>query len=156
MVGNLPDSWEDFISAWVPGSASFGQSSSSPKGNAAVSVAETIEINQVFGGTKVEIAEFAKLVARWVGKNIVVDKNVTGHVNIVSPKPLSRHEAFELLVSALETAGFNIIENGQIIKIMKKQAISKISAPWPLPTATCRQRIRKWNNWRLFSHLRLY
>jgi general secretion pathway protein D len=66
-----------------------------------------------------DIQDIVKAVSAWTGRNVVLDRNVTGKVQILSPKRVTKEEAYQAFLSALNVLGLTTVETGKIIKIMK-------------------------------------
>ncbi len=65
-----------------------------------------------------EIKDIIKAVALWTGKNVILDRQVTGKVQIISPRKVTKEEAYQAFLSALNILGLTTVETGRIIKIM--------------------------------------
>lgn len=68
----------------------------------------------------VELRVFVKYISEITGKKIIIDPDVKGRVNILSPKSIARGEAMTVLDSVLEVLDFTTIESGPTIKIVPK------------------------------------
>jgi general secretion pathway protein D len=66
----------------------------------------------------VDIAVFVKFISELTGKKFVLDRNVKGTVNVISPTPLTREGAYRVFESVLEVHGYTTIPAGDIIKIV--------------------------------------
>ena len=66
----------------------------------------------------VDITAFIKFISQLTGKKFVVDRNVKGTVNVISPSPLSRDEAYKVFESVLEVHGYTTVPAGDIIKVV--------------------------------------
>lgn len=66
-----------------------------------------------------DIQDIIKAVAVWTGKNVLLDRNVTGKVQIISPKRVTKEEAYQAFLSALNLLDLTTVETGKVIKIMK-------------------------------------
>lgn len=65
-----------------------------------------------------EIKDIIRAVALWTGKNVILDRNVSGKIQIISPKRVTKEEAYQAFLSALNVLQFTTVESGKIIKIM--------------------------------------
>lgn len=65
-----------------------------------------------------EIKDIIRAVALWTGKNVILDRNVSGKIQIISPKRVTKEEAYQAFLSALNVLQFTTVETGKIIKIM--------------------------------------
>lgn len=66
----------------------------------------------------VDIPTFVKLIGGITGKRFVVGDNVDGSITVVSPK-VSRSEVYPLFLSILESAGCSVLEDGNILRVVK-------------------------------------
>lgn len=71
-----------------------------------------------FSFDQVEVRSFVKLVGDITGKKFVVSDDVAGKITVVSPQ-VSREEVYPLFVSILESAGCSVVEDGDIIRVVK-------------------------------------
>jgi len=71
-----------------------------------------------FSFDQVEVRSFVKLVGDITGKKFVLGEDVAGKITIVSPQ-VSREEVYPLFVSILETVGCSVVEEGDVIRIVK-------------------------------------
>jgi general secretion pathway protein D len=71
-----------------------------------------------FSFDQVEVRSFVKLVGDITGKKFVLGEDVSGKITVVSPQ-VSREEVYPLFVSILETAGCSVVDDGDIIRIVK-------------------------------------
>ncbi len=65
-----------------------------------------------------EIKDIIKAVSLWIGKNVIMDPKVKGKVQIISPRRVTKEEAYQAFLSALNILGFTTVETGKIIKIL--------------------------------------
>lgn len=65
-----------------------------------------------------DIESAVRAVGEIVGRNFVLDPRVSGTINIVSGKPVSRDMAYQMLVSALRLQGFAVVEGSSVTKIL--------------------------------------
>lgn len=71
-----------------------------------------------------DIRDIIKAVALWTNKNVLLDKNVQGRVQIISPKKVTKEEAYQAFLSALNLVDLTTVETGKVIKIMPvRQAV---------------------------------
>ena len=119
---------------WLASSAAFAQStrSSSPNlaqnnnakppvttGKGAASIPEGRELVNMDFPELTDIKDIIKAVALWTGKNVILDRNVTGKVQIISPKKVTKEEAYQAFLSALNMLNLTTVETGKVIKVMK-------------------------------------
>lgn len=65
-----------------------------------------------------DIRDIIKAVSLWTGKNVILDRNVSGMVQIISPKQVTKVEAYEAFKSALNVLNLTPVETGKFIKIL--------------------------------------
>ena len=79
-----------------------------------------------------DLIQIIKLMSELTKKNFLIDEKVKGKITIVSQKPVSLDEAYQVFLSILEIQGFSVVEQGPIIKILPTQEVKEHA----LPTAT--------------------
>ncbi len=77
-----------------------------------------------------DIQEFIKFVADVTGTTMVVDPNVKGKVRVISSKPVTQSELYDLFLSILDVQGFTAVRSGQVIRIVPSKDAR--SSPVPL------------------------
>jgi len=65
-----------------------------------------------------DIQELIKFVSEATGTTIVVDPAVKGKVKVVSAKPVSRSELYDLFLSILEVHGYTAVRSGGIVRVI--------------------------------------
>jgi general secretion pathway protein D len=87
-----------------------------------------------------DIKDIVKAVSLWTGKNVILDRNVSGKVQIISPKQVTKEEAYQAFLSALNVLSLTTVETGKIIKILPVRTALKgnlktyVGANWTPPT----------------------
>ncbi len=76
-----------------------------------------------------EIGEIAKSIAELTGKNFIIDDKVRGKITIISPNPVSVHEAYQAFVSALEVKNYTVVQAGKMLKIIPLREMKKSPVP---------------------------
>lgn len=76
-----------------------------------------------------DIIDLVKLVSDWTNKNVILDKRVMGKVQILVSHQMTKREAYEAFLSALDSLGFTVLETGQVIKILPKREGLNSTAP---------------------------
>jgi general secretion pathway protein D len=76
----------------------------------------------------VNIKDFTKIVSQTVGKNIIIPPSLRGKITIVSPKPIPKKQFFNLFVAALDELGYQIVDYGSYIKIVRSKEAARESA----------------------------
>ncbi len=80
------------------------------------------------------VLEVIKAVQEATGKLMVVDPRVKGQITVLSSKPLTLDEYYNLFLATLNTLGFTAIENGNIVSIIPNKEAR--SSPLPFITKT--------------------
>ncbi|MFT6275575.1 MAG: general secretion pathway protein D [Halioglobus sp.] len=65
-----------------------------------------------------DIQELIKFVSEATGTTIVVDPAVKGKVKVVSSKPVSREELYDLFLSILDVHGYTAVRSGGIVRVI--------------------------------------
>ncbi len=68
-----------------------------------------------------DIQELIKFVAEATGTTIVVDPSVKGKVKVVSSKPVSRDELYNLFLSILEVHGYTAVRSGGVVRVIQSK-----------------------------------
>ena len=76
-----------------------------------------------------DIQEFIKFVADITGTTMVVDPNVKGKVRLISSKPVTQPELYDLFLSVLDVQGYTAVRSGQVIRVVP----SKDARSSPVP-----------------------
>ena len=77
-----------------------------------------------------DISDVIRQISKATGKNFIIDDKVRGKVTILSEKTMTKEEAYQAFLSALEVAGFTtVVGPGGIIKIVSL----KDAATAPIP-----------------------
>ena len=84
---------------------------------------EKITVNFV----NADIQSVIKTVGQHTGRNFILDPRVTGTVNIVSDRPVSKDLLYQIFLSALRVQGYAAVEEGSFVKIVP-EAEAKTSA----------------------------
>jgi len=73
----------------------------------------------------VNLTDIIKTIGVWAGKNFVLGQGIAGNskISIMAPEPMTKEEAYQTFLSALNISGFTTVETGKIVKIL------------PIPTA---------------------
>ncbi len=68
----------------------------------------------------VNLTDIIKTVGVWAGKNFVIGQGVANNakISIIAPEPMTKEEAYQAFLSALNISGFTTVETGQIVKIL--------------------------------------
>jgi general secretion pathway protein D len=68
-----------------------------------------------------DIQELIKFVADATGTTIVVDPSVKGKVKVVSSKPVSASELYQLFLSILEVHGYTAVKSGDVVRVIQNK-----------------------------------
>jgi len=77
-----------------------------------------------------EISTVISTIAEVTGKSFIIDPRVKGKATVISSRPMSKDEAYQIFLSLLEVHGFAAIEVGDTIKILPD--VSAKQSPTPL------------------------
>src|SRR2546423_882307 len=94
-----------------------------PSPAAAAATEDKITVNFV----NADIQSVIKTVGQHTGRNFILDPRVTGTVNIVSDKPVSKDMLYQILLSTLRVQGYAAVESDGFVKIVP-EAEAKTSA----------------------------
>ncbi len=84
---------------------------------AAVASAQDFTVNL----KEADIQELIKFVAEATDITIVVDPAVKGKVKVVSSKPVSRTELYDLFLSILEVHGYTAVRSGGVVRVIQSK-----------------------------------
>lgn len=93
-----------------------GRQEQSPPGAAALPEGREL-VNMDFAELT-DIKDIIKAVSLWTGKNVILDRNVNGKVQIISPQKVTKEEAYQAFLSALNMLNLTTVETGKVIKVM--------------------------------------
>lgn len=78
-----------------------------------------------------DIRDIIKQISLATARNFILDDNVKGKITIISPKPMTKDEAYQTFLSALAVTGFTTVKGpAGVIKIVRL----KDSVQYPIPT----------------------
>ena len=77
-----------------------------------------------------DIQEFIKFVADVTGTTMVVDPNVKGKVRVISSKPVTQSELYDLFLSILDVQVYTAVRSGQVVRVVPSKDAR--SSPVPL------------------------
>ncbi len=78
-----------------------------------------------------DIQELIKFVADVTGSTIVVDPSVKGKITVISSKPVTKAELYDLFLSILDVHGYTAVRTGNVIRIIPNKDAR--SAPVDVP-----------------------
>jgi len=86
------------------------------------SVKERERVNITFKNIKIN--DFIKMSSKILKKNILLTQKIPGTVEFISQTPLYKDELFDLMLSVLNSKGFTLVSDGNILKVVRSsQAI---------------------------------
>lgn len=78
-----------------------------------------------------DIKDVIKQISKATGRNFIIDDKIRGKVTIISERPMTREEAYQTFLSALEVAGYTTVKGpANVIKVVSL----KDAAKSPIPT----------------------
>ena len=78
---------------------------------------------------RLQIKDLIKLTARILGKNILTMDEISGRVNFISNEPIYKDDLINILIYSLESRGYTIIDNGDMLRIVRISSSSKYNLP---------------------------
>ena len=88
---------------------------------AALGVASAVAQEFTVNLKDTDIQELIKFVAEATDTTIVVDPAVKGKVKVVSSKPVSRTELYDLFLSILEVHGYTAVRSGGVVRVIQSK-----------------------------------
>ena len=76
-----------------------------------------------------DIGEVIRFVAKVTDKTIIIDPSVKGRVQVISSRPVTSAQLYDLFLSILEVQGFTAVESGDVVRIVP----SKDARSSPVP-----------------------
>lgn len=76
-----------------------------------------------------KIMELVKITSKILDKNILVTNNIKGKVEFISNRPLYKSELLKVLNFTLESKGYTIVDNKDILRIVKLNESAKSNVP---------------------------
>ena len=76
-----------------------------------------------------DIQELIKFVAEATNTTIVVDPTVKGKVKVVSSRPVSSSELYDLFLSILDVHGYTAVRSGGVIRVIQSKDARSASVP---------------------------
>ncbi len=103
----------------LPGGPAFGApGAKKPDTPGSDNVPDGQELVSIDFPEPTEIKDIIRAVALWTGKNVIIGKGVSGKVQMISPKKVTKDEAYQAFLSALNVLGYTTVETGKVIKIL--------------------------------------
>ncbi len=76
-----------------------------------------------------KIMDLVKITSKIIDKNILVTDDIKGKVDFISNKPVDRDELVKILIYVLENKGFTLVNNENILRIVKLNEGAKSNVP---------------------------
>jgi general secretion pathway protein D len=105
---------------WLPASVLAGVLLLAPAANA-----DSVTLNL----KEADITAVINTVSEVTGKNFIVDPRVRGKITIISSKPMSKDEVYQVFLSVLDVHGFSAVESGNVIKIIPDANAKQLAVP---------------------------
>lgn len=77
------------------------------------------DLIESFDYPNADIADVIKAMSKLTGKNIIMEKGVSGKISIIAPTQVTVAEAWEAFLAALAMNNYTIVPYGKFLKIMK-------------------------------------
>ena len=85
------------------------------------------QINVNFKDLK--IIDLLKITSKIIDKNILITTRIKGKVDFISNKPIYRDDILNILIYVLEGKGYTIVDNNDILRVVKIADVAKYNAP---------------------------
>ncbi|SMF56994.1 type II secretion system secretin GspD [Pseudobacteriovorax antillogorgiicola] len=72
-----------------------------------------------------DIKDVIRTVALWTNKNVIMGRGVRGKIQMISPRRVTKVEAYQAFLSALEVLNLTTVETGKVIKIIPSRKAYK-------------------------------
>jgi len=95
-----------------------GTSLAQPVLGASGTAAEGVSGQAVMNFVGADIESVIKAVGQYTNTTFIVDPRVKGSINLVSEKPLSKTQAFDLLASTLRLQGYAVVRGDGFVKVV--------------------------------------
>ncbi len=76
-----------------------------------------------------KIMDLVKITSKIIDKNILVTTQIKGNVDFISNKPLQKDELVKILIYVLESKGYTLVQNEEILRIVKLNEGAKKNVP---------------------------
>ncbi|MBI5784923.1 MAG: type II secretion system secretin GspD [Rhodocyclales bacterium] len=76
-----------------------------------------------------DIETVIRAIGKISNRNILIDPRVKGTLNIVTSKPVSSEEAYQIMLSALRMQGYSVVEDRGIVKVVPEAEAKTHSVP---------------------------
>lgn len=75
------------------------------------------------------IMELIKVTSKILNKNILITQDIKGKVDYISNKPVSKNELIKILIFVLESKGYTLVNNENILRVVKLDDGIKSNVP---------------------------
>ena len=103
------------------------KSSTIKKGKKQTAVKKAKEADISFDFDQVDIRVFIKFISELTNKNFIVDEKVRGKVTVISPKKISKKEAYRVFETILEVHGYSMVKAGNLTKIVPSASVRRMN-----------------------------
>ena len=86
---------------------------------------DTINVNF----NDLDIKDLIKITSKMINKNILITSPIKGKVDFISNTAVKKDEMINILIYVLQAKGFTIVENEDILRIVRINDTSKYNAP---------------------------
>lgn len=76
-----------------------------------------------------KIMDLVKITSKIIDKNILVTQSINGTVDFISNKPVDREELVKILIFVLESKGYTLVNNQNMLRIVKLNEGAKSNVP---------------------------
>ncbi|MDR2099769.1 MAG: type II secretion system secretin GspD [Campylobacteraceae bacterium] len=76
-----------------------------------------------------EITDFVRLVSNVLNKNILLQETISGKVEFVSTKPVTKQEVLFILQSTLASKGFTMVDHGSYMEVVRSNMVAQYNLP---------------------------
>ena len=76
-----------------------------------------------------KIIDLLKITSKIINKNILISNKINGKVDFISNKPIYKDDILNILIYVLEGKGYTIVDNNDILRVVKISDVAKYNAP---------------------------
>lgn len=76
-----------------------------------------------------DISDLVKISSKILNKNILLTDNISGQVDFVSNKAVYKSDLIDILLFVLDSKGYTIVENGNILRVVKLSEAARNNLP---------------------------
>jgi len=76
-----------------------------------------------------QIMDLVKITSKIIDKNILITQGIKGKVDFISNKPVDKKELVKILIYVLESKGFTLVNNEDMLRIVKLTESAKNNVP---------------------------